>query len=168
MALAKLNKRAVDSLTAPKTGQSFLWDTEIKGFGVRVGPSGTKTFVIQYMNDESRLRRMKIGRFGVMTVEQARELAKIQLGKVAAGEDPAEESRRVRKDLNVSEMCEWYLTEARAGRKLGRQNRPIKQSSLDMDESRIRTHIIPLMGKRLVRKLMIADVEAMQTISPPA
>ena len=162
MALAKLNKRTVDALAAPATGQAFLWDTEIKGFGVRVGATGTKTFVIQYMNEEGRVRRVKIGRFGVMTVEQARELAKIQLGKVASGEDPAEESRRVRKDLNVAEMCEWYLVEARAGRILGRKNRPIKDTSLNMDESRILTHIIPLMGKRLVRKLTIADVEAMQ------
>lgn len=162
MALAKLNKRAVDALTAPSTGQTFLWDTEIKGFGVRVGASGAKTFVIQYVNDEGRVRRVKIGRFGVMTVEQARERAKIQLGKVAAGEDPAEESRRIRKDLNVTELCDWYLTEARAGRILGRKNRPIKESSLNMDESRINTHIVPLLGKRLVRKLTIADVEAMQ------
>ncbi|MDX2209978.1 MAG: site-specific integrase [Sphingopyxis sp.] len=162
MALAKLNKRAVDALAAPASGQAFLWDTEIKGFGIRVGATGTKTFVIQYMNEEGRVRRVKIGRFGVMTVEQARELAKIQLGKVASGEDPAEESRRVRKELNVAEMCEWYLVEARAGRILGRKNRPIKDTSLNMDESRIRTHIIPLMGKRLVRKLTIADVEAMQ------
>lgn len=162
VALAKLNKRTVDALAAPATGQEFLWDTEIKGFGVRVGATGIKTFVIQYMNEEGRVRRVKIGRFGVMTVEQARELAKIQMGKVASGEDPAEESRRVRKELNVAEMCEWYLVEARAGRILGRKNRPIKESSLDMDESRIRTHIIPLVGKRLVRKLTIADVEAMQ------
>jgi integrase len=162
VALAKLNKRTVDALTVPTTGQKFLWDTEIKGFGIRVGASGTKTFVIQYMNEEGRVRRVKIGRFGVMTVEQARELAKIQMGKVASGEDPAEESRRVRKELNVAEMCEWYLVEARAGRILGRKNRPIKDSSLNMDESRIRTHIIPLVGKRLVRKLTIADVEAMQ------
>ncbi len=162
VALAKLNKRTVDALAAPASGQAFLWDTEIKGFGIRVGATGTKTFVIQYMNEEGRVRRVKIGRFGVMTVEQARELAKIQLGKVASGEDPAEESRRVRKELNVAEMCEWYLVEARAGRILGRKNRPIKDTSLNMDESRIRTHIIPLMGKRLVRKLTIADVEAMQ------
>ena len=131
MALAKLNKRTVDALAAPATGQEFLWDTEIKGFGIRVGATGTKTFVIQYMNEEGRVRRVKIGRFGVMTVEQARDLAKIQLGKVASGEDPAEESRRVRKELNVAEMCEWYLVEARAGRILGRKNRPIKESSLN-------------------------------------
>src|SRR3546814_20461518 len=119
----------------------------------------THVFPTRRSSDWGRGWRGKIGGFGVMTVEQARGLAKIQLGKVASGEDPAEESRRVRKDLNVAEMCEWYLVEARAGRILGRKNRPIKDTSLNMDESRIRTHIIPLMGKRLVRKLTIADVE---------
>lgn len=163
MALAKLTKRTIDALSVPAKGQTFLWDTEIKGFGVRVGATGAKTFVIQYMNDENRVRRVKIGRFGILTVEQARDFAKIRLGRAAAGEDPAEESRRVRKDLTVAEVCEWYLTEARAGRILGRKNRPIKATSLDMDDSRIRVHIGPLLGKRLVRKLTIADVEAMQS-----
>lgn len=163
MALAKLSKRTIDALSIPKSGQIFVWDSVIKGFGIRIGATGTKTFVIQYRNDEGRLRRVKIGRFGIMTVEQARDLAKIKIGQAAAGEDPAEESRRVRKDLTVSEVCDWYLTEARAGRILGRKNRPIKASSLDMDDSRIRVHIDPLLGRRAVRKLTIADVEAMQS-----
>lgn len=163
MAQAKLNKRTVDALTSPKSGQDFIWDTETKGFGVRVGSSGVKTFVIQYQNIEGRLRRVKIGRYGVMTVEQARDEAKIKLGAVAAGEDPAEESRRVRNEISVAEMCDWYLVEARAGRILGRKNRPIKASTLDLDESRIITHVKPLLGKRIVRHLTAADIEQMQT-----
>lgn len=163
MAQAKLNKRAVDALAVPKSGQDFLWDTEIKGFGIRVGATGAKTFVIQYANAEGRLRRVKLGRFGVLTVDQARDIAKIKLGSVAAGHDPAEDARRARKEMTVTELCDWYLTEARAGRILGRRNRPIKTSSLEMDESRIRTHIKPLLGKRIARQLTIADVEAMQT-----
>lgn len=65
------------------------------------------------MNTEGRLPRVKIGRFGILTVEQARDLAKIKLGTVAAGEDPAEEARRARNEMNVDELCDWYLTEAR-------------------------------------------------------
>src|SRR3546814_13459070 len=65
--------------------------------------------------------------------------------------------------MTVAEMCDWYLIEARAGNILGRLNRPIKASSLDMDESRIKTHIIPLLGKRVVAQLSIADVEQMQS-----
>ena len=162
MAIAKLNKRTVDALSAPKSGQEFIWDTEIKGFGVRVGASGAKTFVIQYANDEGRLRRMKIGRFGAMTVEQARDQAKIKLGMVAAGADPAQERADARKQPTVAELCDWYLVEARAGRILGRKNRPIKESTLGRDESRIKTHIKPLLGNRVASKLTIADVEQMQ------
>ncbi|WP_037477900.1 tyrosine-type recombinase/integrase [Sphingobium sp. ba1] len=162
MPTAKLNKRSIDALKPPEEKQVVLWDSEIRGFGVRVLPSGLKTFIIQYRNAEGIKRRVNIGRFGVITAEQARDLAKIKLGTVAAGEDPADDARRARNEMNVAELCDWYLTEAHAGRILGRRNRPIKESSLAMDESRIRTHIKPLLGKRIARHLTIADVEAMQ------
>jgi integrase len=161
--MAKLTKRAIDALPTPAKGQTFHWDTETRGFGIRVGASGAKTFIIQYRNVEERSRRVKIGRYGIVTVEQARDLAKIKLGKVAAGGDPAEDVAQARKDASVSELCDWYLEEARAGRILGRRNRPIKASTLNMDESRIKTHIKPLVGHRISRHLTIADVEAMQT-----
>ena len=161
--MAKLTKRAIDALPIPAKGQTFHWDTETRGFGIRVGASGSKTFIIQYRNVEDRSRRVKIGRYGIFTVEQARDLAKIKLGEVAAGGDPAGEVVQARKDASVAELCDWYLEEARAGRILGRRNRPIKASTLNMDESRIKTHIKPLVGHRIARHLTIADVEAMQT-----
>ena len=161
--MAKLTKRAIDALPTPAKGQTFHWDTETRGFGIRVGASGAKTFIIQYRNVEERSRRVKIGRYGIFTVEQARDLAKIKLGEVAAGGDPAEEVAQARKDASVAELCDWYLEEARAGRILGRRNRPIKASTLNMDESRIKSHIKPLVGHRIARHLTIADVEAMQT-----
>lgn len=162
MPTTRLTKKAVDAFAAPAETQIVYWDSEIRGFGVRILKSGLKTFILQYRNSEGIKRRINLGRFGVMTVEQARDLAKIKLGKVAAGEDPADEVRQARKGMTVAEMCDWYLAEARAGNILGRKNRPIKASSLDMDESRIRTHIKPLLGKRVVRHLTIADVEQMQ------
>jgi len=163
MTPVKLNKRSVDGLLPPSKGQAVLWDTEVRGYGVRVLPSGTKTFILQYRNPEGIQRRINIGRYGVLTVDQARDQAKLFLASVIKGEDPADETRRARKGMTVAEMCEWYLAEARAGNILGRLNRPIKTSSLDMDESRIKTHIIPLLGKRVVAQLSIADVEQMQS-----
>lgn len=162
MPTIKLTKRTVDAFAPPDEVQVIHWDSEIRGFGVRILKSGLKTFILQYRNAEGIKRRTNLGRYGVMTVEQAREKAKIQLGTVAAGEDPADDARQARKGMTVAEMCDWYLTEARAGNILGRKNRPIKASSLDMDDSRIRTHIKPLLGKRVVRHLTIADVEKMQ------
>lgn len=162
MPTAKLTKRAVDAFSRPLAKQSILWDSEIRGFGVRVLPSGLKTFIVQYRNVEGIKRRIRLGRYGVITVDQARDLARIKIGLVASGEDPADELRRARQGMTVAELCDWYLTEARAGIILGRRNRPIKESSLKMDESRISTHIKPLLGKRIARHLTIADVEQMQ------
>jgi len=161
--MSKLTKRAVDALTPPKKGQAFQWDSELRGFGVRAIPSGLKTFILQYRNAEGRSRRIVVGRYGVLTVEQARDQAKIKLGAVAGGADPAEESAGSRDAITVAEVCDWYLTEAEAGRILGRRNRPIKASTLAMDRSRIDTHIKPLLGRRQVRALKLADIEGMQS-----
>ena len=161
--MAKLTKRAVDALASPDVGQDFLWDGELRGFGVRVVPSGLKTFIIQYRNAQGKSRRIKVGRYGILTVEDARERAKVKLGRVADGDDPAVTETTRGENLTVAELCDWYLTEAKAGRILGRRNRPIKASTLAMDESRVKTHIKPLLGKRLVNELRIFDIEGMQS-----
>lgn len=68
----------------------------------------------------------------------------------------------MRAGMSVSEVCDWYLEEAEAGRILGRNRRPIKASTLKMDRSRIETHIKPLLGARLVSCLTLRDIEGMQ------
>ena len=161
--MSKLTKRAVDALTAPDQGQTFLWDGELRGFGVRVTPSGLKTFILQYRNAEGRSRRVAVGRYGILTVDKARDQAKIKLVAVASGADPADENAGVGKAITVAEVCDWYLMEAAAGRILGRRNRAIKASTLALDRSRIETHIKPLLGRRQVRALKLADIEAMQS-----
>lgn len=129
---------------------------------MRIIPSGLKTFILQYRNAEGRSRRIVIGRYGVLAVEKAREQAQIKLGAVAGGADPAEESTASREAMTVAELCDWYHLEAEAGRILGRRNRPIKASTLAMDRSRIEAHIKPLLGRRQVRALRIADIDGMQ------
>lgn len=163
MPTSKLTKRTIDALMPDGEKQTVLWDTELKGFGVRVLPSGLKTFIVQYRNAEGIKRRINIARYGLLTLDQARDQAKLKLAAVISGDDPAIEARQARNGLTVEEVCDWYLTEARTGRILGRKNLPIKASSLDKDESLIKTHIKPLLGKRIVRHLTPADIERMQT-----
>jgi hypothetical protein len=105
MPTTKLTIRTVDALDPPAENQVVYWDSEIRGLGVRILPSGLKTFILQYRNAEGIKRRTNLGRYGVMTVEQARNLAKIKLGAVAAGEDPADEARQIRSGMTVAEMC---------------------------------------------------------------
>lgn len=125
-------------------------------------PSGLKSFVLQYRTAEGRSRRIALGRYGVLTVEQARKDAREKLVAVSKGADPAEESAASRDAKTVADVCDWYLAGAVAGRILGRRRRPIKASTLAMDRSRIEQHIKPLLGKRQVRSLNLADVEGMQ------
>lgn len=152
--MPKITKRAVDTLAPEKGRDVFLWDSELKGFGVRVTSGGSRTYLIQYRNDEGRTRRLVLGRHGALTPETARRLAIEKLGAVAKGQDPSEERRALRDALTVAEVCDWYLENARSGRILGRRRRAISPKTLDMDESRIEQHIKPLLGARSIRKLM--------------
>lgn len=169
MAAEKLTKRIVDALKAPKPSkvgvkvrETFVWDRELRGFGVQVMPSGLKSFVIQYRTAEGRLRRSVIGRFGLMTVEEARDLAHEKLVAVSKGVDPVAAEAEDTGRITVAELCDWYLTEAETGRILGRRRRPIKASTLAMDRSRVEAHIKPLLGRRQVGALKLGDIEAAQ------
>jgi integrase len=169
MAAEKLTKRVVDALKAPKPSkvgvkvrEQFLWDRELRGFGVQVMPSGLKSFVIQYRTPEGRPRRAVIGRYGLMTVEEARLLAHEKLVAVSKGLDPAVSQAKPQGGITVAEMCGWYLVEAEAGRILGRRRRAIKASTLAMDRSRIEAHIKPLLGRRQIGSLKLGDIEGAQ------
>ena len=73
---AKITKTLVDA-SEPTDKVLFVWDLEIKGFGLRVMPSGVKSFVFQYRTPEGRTRRATIGKYSVMlTADQARKKAK--------------------------------------------------------------------------------------------
>jgi site-specific recombinase XerD len=170
MAVEKLTKRVVDAIPVPKPSkvgvkvrEAFVWDRELRGFGVQVMPSGLKSFVIQYRLSVGRHRRAVIGRYGLMTVEEARKLAHEKLVLASKGVDPAEEERaRSAATITVADLCDWYLTEAEAGRILGRRRRPIKPSTLAMDRSRIEVHIKPLLGSRPIGSLKLGDIEGAQ------
>lgn len=163
--MAKLTKTLVEALKPSRDGvkgsNQFIWDSELRGFGVTVGQQGTKSFVVQYRNPAGQSRRKVIGRFGLMTVEEARRTARVMLGEVAKGADPVEETKQVR-GHTVSEICDWYLERAEAGKIIGRSRRPIRSSTLAMDRSRIEAHIRPLLGHRIIETLKLGDIEAAQ------
>ncbi|AMO71058.1 tyrosine-type recombinase/integrase [Sphingorhabdus sp. M41] len=159
--MPRLTKRIIDA-AKPGPRDNFLWDSELKGFGVRIKPSGTRSFIIQYRNLEGRTRRCVIGQYGALTVEQARDHAKKKLASVIDGADPSAERHAIKQGWTISAICDWYLTEAEAGRLIGRNRRPIKASTISGDRSRIDLHIKPLIGNRVVSQLKLADIERLQ------
>src|SRR6478752_4603686 len=87
--MTKITKRIVDAVR-PSGKEVFLWDDETPGFGLRVKLTGAKSFIIQYRNAQGRSRRLTLGRYGVLTVDEARRKARLSLASVLAGEDPAQ------------------------------------------------------------------------------
>lgn len=155
--MPKITKRVVDAIRPDSSGRDvFAWDAgdgALKGFGIRMKPSGIASYLIQYRNKEGRTRRLVLGRVGTLTPDEARELAGDKLRKVTKGGDPSAERHAVRKAMTVSELCDWYLKDAK-----GR----IKASTLNMDRSRITEHVKPLIGRRAVTGLTLADIEKLQ------
>lgn len=146
--MAKINKRAVDGADV-RNKDYFLWDDELPGFGLRVFASGKRSYLIQYRS-QGRSRRYTIGLHGVWTPEEARKEAKVQLGRVAKGENPAEERMLDHQALTVKELCDLYFADLKAGLILGKGNRPKKASTVSTDTGRIQRHIVPLLGTRRV------------------
>lgn len=164
--MPKITKQLVSALEPhpdPRGPATVLtWDNELRGFGVAVGRTGAKSFIVQYRNAEGRTRRKVIGRFGLMTAEEARRIVRAILGDVARGEDPAREPEMAKAGHTVGSICDWYLERAEKRQIIGRSRRPIKPSTLAMDRSRIDAHLRPLLGDRQIDTLKLGDIEVAQ------
>ena len=154
--MAKLNKRVIEAAEIRKADY-FIWDDDLAGFGVRIFASGKRSYLVQY-RALGRSRRFTIGMHGVWTHEMARQEAKVLLGRIAKGDNPAEERQLDRKAITVKELCELYLADLDAGLILGKGNRPKKATTIISDTGRIHRHIIPLVGTRRVQDLTKADI----------
>ena len=108
-----LNKRNVAALE-PCDKAFIAWDDKLIGFGVRVQPSGLKSFIVNYRaGDGGRKapnKRVVVGRFGPVTPDQARRIAHRMLGKVADGQDPADKRARARSMPTLCEAFQDYLS----------------------------------------------------------
>lgn len=107
--MGKITKRSVDALT-PCERDYFCWDAQIPGFGVRVSPKGRKTYTVQYRIG-GRTKRVSLGVHGVITPDEARDLARQTLGGVAHGQDPSGQKRRDRRAPHVSALCDRFIDE---------------------------------------------------------
>ncbi len=107
-----LTKRTVDALEA-EDKPWIAWDDKLTGFGVRVHPSGAKSYVVNYRagngGRKAPNKRVVVGRAGRVTPDQARRHARELLGRVAAGEDPAGERAEARGVPRLGDACEDYI-----------------------------------------------------------
>ncbi|QTC90430.1 site-specific integrase [Brevundimonas goettingensis] len=148
---AKLNKTLVDALSSSDS-RFTVWDTELKGFGIRIGP-GAKTYLVRYRVGGGRtgtLKQLTIGRHGTLAPDEARKIAKAKLAEVAAGGDPQTSREKKRQEMTISELCDNYLQNGVSTK---------KASTLYVDRSRIERHIKPLLGGLKITEVTRAVVE---------
>lgn len=107
--MTKITKRSVDA-ALPAAKEFFLWDGELKGFGLRIYPSGRKMYLAQF-RASGRLRRVNIGLHGAVTPEIARTEAMKHLSQARLGADPAGQRDRRKASPTVKEFGQRFLDE---------------------------------------------------------
>ena len=114
MATQNISKRLVDSLEAIGA-EYFVWDGNLKGFGIRVRETGAKSYIVKYRAGTGRkapTRRMTIAAVGKVAPDAARAMADSRIiGDVARGDDPASERTRERREMTIREVADRYVSE---------------------------------------------------------
>jgi integrase len=157
----KLTKRYIDDLQ-PRDKRYDIWDADLRGFGLRIEPTGTKTFIVRYRAEgggRSAPRRfMTLGRMGVLTPEQARGLAKKTLGFVAHGKDPAHELKLRRNEMTIADLIDRYAQTGCVVQRGKRRGTAMKAVTKRYTLARLRNHVLPLLGRKRVSDVRIPDI----------
>lgn len=134
--MRKLTKQLIDQISFQSAGQIFVRDAELPGFALRVTQS-RKSFVLE-KRIRGRMRRITIGPYGPLTVEQARKLAEAQVGAIARGDDPAQVRQDRIHEPTFADLTDQYLS----------RHAPRKRSARD-DRAMLATHLNVLRTRKL-------------------
>ena len=137
---------ARDSRPGPR--DTILFDRTLPGFGLRVHPSGRKVWIVQ-ARIAGRTRRLRIARHGEMELAEARRRARDTLARIRAGENPAEERRRVRRTPDLNAFAEEYL------RRCAPHMKPSGRKTVRIY---LKARILPAFGKMPVDRIGPEDV----------
>lgn len=146
--MAKLTKRTAGE-ARPRAVEWVLWDSITPGFGLRVRPSGARTWMLLYRSGR-RVRRLTLGSFDKVALDVARAEARRALGEIARGGDPARERALERGQQTVAELCERFVKE---------HVKPYLKPSTARDvESQIDGHVKPALGRLAIAQVIRDDV----------
>lgn len=158
--MPRLTKTFVDDIQ--KTEKDVVyWDETQPGFGLRVKPTGAKSFCIQYRDQRGKSCRVTIGAYGRITLEMARKEARQMLASAELGRSPRAERDELRKAPTLAELAADFMKESEAGLLITRFGRPKSESTVLVDRGRIEHHLLPLLGKKLVKDITRQDVAAL-------
>jgi integrase len=157
-----ITKRTVDDAT-PGAKDAFLWDSALKGFGLKITSAGAKVYIVQYRTGGrgTPTKRVTIGRHGApWTPDQARRRAREILGQVAAGSDPAAEKRAEKEAAKRQPVDDGRTIEAVAARWFASLRRDGKRSADEVERS-FKRHVYPELGARRIETIKKSDAYAL-------
>ncbi len=159
---APVTKRMIDQ-AEPRDERYHIWDGSLGGFGLRVEASGRKSFILRYRAEgggRSAPRRfMTIGRYGTLTLDEARKKARLILSAAAIGQDPAAERQAKRSELRITDLIELYEREGCFIQRGKRQGEPMKETTKKYTLARLRHHVLPLLGSKRIGEVGAGDIE---------
>ncbi|MCY4381660.1 MAG: site-specific integrase [Nitrospinae bacterium] len=141
-----LSSRMVGKMKVSK--DTVFWDRGLPGFGVRVYPSGSKVYVAQARGPKG-VKRVVVGRHGVIHAEEARKRAASIITRMKSGEAVVSEPAKPAGGPSVGDLVRRYMEEHAAIR--------YKPGSVKMVRSVLYKHIVPALGR-----LPLAAVERAQ------
>ncbi len=145
----RITETLVKNLTRPATGNKIVYDTDLRGFGVRATAAGAKAFVVNYRSG-GRERRITIGGYPEWSAAAARKRAEELKRQIDLGQDPLERRKEERAALTVEELCALYIE-----RHLPKK----REKSQREDQSIIRTIILPTLGTKKAGAITYSDIE---------
>ncbi|MDP1963678.1 MAG: site-specific integrase [Reyranella sp.] len=148
----KLTKTVVDT-AQPEKEPYELRDAAIPGFLLKVTPTGRKVFMVAYIANNGQRRKPAIGRFGEISVEQARTIAQDWLADVRKGKDPSAEKSAARRVPTVKELFERFITDYSEPR-----NKP---STVEANRGYGKLYILPHLGQIKVADVTRADISSL-------
>ena len=152
----KLTKKVLDKARYDdvKGGGQYLWDDELTGFGVRINRRGSKSFVVTY-RVKRRQRFVTVGRFGMLTLQEARKKAAKFLVAARIGGDPSQDGQVYWRSRTMAKLAERYMNEHAIPKK--------KPTSVRGDRYLWDCHILPALGKRNMADITRKDVVELHT-----
>lgn len=120
-AAQKLTKRFIDDIEPGKKGGTWYGDADLPGLYLVSYPTGAKVFIVRFLAARRR-RAVVVGRYGVLTLEKARQKAKLLLSDATMGGDPATARDRARKTPTFAAWADTYLSRVRLEKKSPRDD----------------------------------------------
>jgi len=149
----RTSQRLTKTLIENANNGSVIWDAAVPGFGLRVTPAGTRTFVFQFRTSRAEQGRITIGRYPAMTVEQARKIACVHRVCVDQGGNPSRDRKESREAVTLSELARHYCD-------VYGPQRGLKPQTIADARRLLERYALPRFGRRKVIDITVGDIRS--------